>query len=56
MPMPEATVNEYDGIPSWKDEIGTARQGAGIESEAKTLCMEKTAEGSFRSSIDTANS
>jgi hypothetical protein len=58
VPVPEATVNEYDGVVLRKDEIRAAGQLAVLQAETETESMQGAADHHFRSRIaspDTAH-
>ena len=46
--MPEASVDENDGMPFWKDDVGMTRQFRGMQSVSEAQRMEVVAHDNLR--------
>jgi hypothetical protein len=53
--MPEATMDEYNSLELWKDQIGCARQISPVQSESISHRMRDATDGHFRITADRAD-
>ena len=51
MSVPEATVNEDDGVILREDQVRCSREVASVKAEAITESVDETSDGEFRMSI-----
>ena len=54
MPMPEASMHEYDGMVAREDDVRFSWQLAGMKAKPETLAVECAAHQNFRSGITPA--
>jgi hypothetical protein len=49
--MPKASMNEHDCLVAAQDDVGRARQFAGVKAKAQAQAMQQRSNGNFGSSM-----